>query len=98
MPREAKYDKTNPEPYLGAAIIAYHEALRASVEALAELNGTNDLTWFDELRQNTIRAAKGTVTDQIPVEVEADALRFSIQVLENEFDSIRVGLLEPKQS
>ncbi|MCM2439667.1 hypothetical protein HGO34_08055 [Agrobacterium vitis] len=91
---KASYDKENAERYLGAAVIAYHGALREVVKALATAKGTADLSWFDELHQNAIRSAKGTITEQIPVEVEAGAIRFGFETIDAEFKSIRVSLIK----
>lgn len=94
MPTEIAYDKEHAERYLAAAVTAYHEALSAAVKALAVEKGTDDLSWFDELHQNAIRAAKGTVTEEIPVEVEASAIRFGFEVIDADFKGLRVQIIE----
>jgi hypothetical protein len=94
MAREIRYDKDNAERSLAAAVVAYQQALDLTVEALAAAKGTADLTWFDDIHQETIRAAKGTVTEQIPVEAEADALRFAIEAIDAHFQSLRVRIVK----
>jgi hypothetical protein len=97
MPFELKWDPKNAEVELGAVVIAYHEALTAAIEALAEVKGTDDLTWFDELHQNSIAAAKGTTTEEISIEVDASAVRLGFQTLDADFKSIRIGLIKNKK-
>jgi hypothetical protein len=81
---------------LGAVVIAYYEALTAALKALADVNGTDDLRWFDELHQDAIRAAKGTVADQVPIEAEASAVRLGFETLDAHFKGFRVKLVEKK--
>lgn len=88
------YDKKHAEAYLGAALIAYREALNGAIDALAEAHGTDDITWLDELQDNAVRQSQGTITEQVPIEVEAGALRFGFQSLEAEFKSIRSRLIK----
>lgn len=92
-----KYDKSKPDLYLGIAITALQGALDASVTKLAEANGVADLTWFDELHQQAVISAKGAVTEQIPIEGEADAIRFGFELVDALFQTIRVGLVEKQQ-
>lgn len=89
---ELSYDKEHPEEYLNAGIAAYHEALHACIAALVEVKGTEDLAWFDDLHQQAIRSAKGTIAEQVPIEVEAGAVRFGFQLVDAEFKQLRVGL------
>lgn len=91
------YDKKNPEASLGAALIAFQGALDLSLSALAAEKGVEDMSWFDELHQNAVRAAKGTITEQIPIETEAGALRFGFQAVDALFQTIRVRLVEKTQ-
>ncbi len=96
MERHIPFDKEHADQYLGAAIIAYHEALRAAIAALAAEKGTDDLSWFDQLRKDAVRAAKGTVVEQHSIELDADVVRFGFELLDGEFEAIRVGLVEKK--
>ncbi|MQB20548.1 hypothetical protein DXT90_07865 [Agrobacterium tumefaciens] len=88
------YDKNNAEVYLGAAIIAYSQALEIALKELAELRGTDDLGWYQDLRDTMIKTAKGTTGEQISIEVDAGAVRFGFQALEASLDTIRVRLTE----
>lgn len=90
------YVPGNPVPALTAALISHANALRSAMQALAELKGTDDLAWFDQLHQEAVRAAKGTVTEHIAIETEADAIRFGFETIDASFKSIRVGLVEEK--
>lgn len=94
MTFELKWDENNAEAELGAVVVAYHGALTAAIEALAELQGTKDLGWFDKLHQDAIRTAKGTTTQQISIETEASAVRLGFETLDADFKSIRVGLIK----
>lgn len=89
------YDKKHAEVYLAAALIAYREALNCAIDALAKSHGTADTTWLDELQDSAVRQSKGTITKQVPIEVEAGAMRFGFQSLEAEFKSIRSRLAKP---
>ncbi|MDX3929259.1 MAG: hypothetical protein QHC90_26090 [Shinella sp.] len=91
---KVSYDKNHPEEYLNAGLAAYHEALHACIVALVEVKGTEDLTWFDDLHQQAIRSAKGTITEHIPVEVDAGAVRFGFEIVDAEFKQLRVGLVK----
>ncbi|MDW9644470.1 hypothetical protein GOB48_22140 [Sinorhizobium meliloti] len=91
---ELKWDKDNPEAELSAIVVAYHEALTAALKALAEEKGTEDLAWFDQLHQASIKAAKGTVADGLPIEVDASAVRLGFETLDRDFKSIRTSLLK----
>ncbi|MGV0909231.1 hypothetical protein [Martelella sp. FOR1707] len=88
------YDVNDPVRSLGALASAYGSALRLAVDQLAELQGTDDLSWLDDLRSQAIFHAKGLDTEDIPVESEARIMRFSIENLEAFFDAARAGIIE----
>jgi hypothetical protein len=88
------FDKQNAEAYLSAAVIALQRALEDAVKALAEVKGTTDLSWLDELHQEAVTAAKGIVTEQIPIECESGALRFGFEVVDTYFKRLRIRLLK----
>lgn len=88
------FDIENKERYLGAALAAYEVALHAAVSRLADINGTDDLAWFDELHHQAVFASKGTITEEIPIEVEAGAIRFGTQLLDAKFKSLRIEMVE----
>ncbi|MCM2432101.1 hypothetical protein [Agrobacterium rosae] len=94
METEIKYDKDNAESYLGAAIVAYSQALEIALKSLAETRGVDNLEWFDELRSAMIRTAKGTSIEQIAVEVDAGAVRFGFEALDASLNAIRLRLIE----
>lgn len=94
MPFELKWDKDNAEVELAAVVIAYHGALTEALEALAATKGTADLSWFDQLHQDAIRTAKGTSTEEVPIEVDASAVRFGFETLDAGFKSIRLGIVK----
>lgn len=86
------YDKDHAEEHLCAAIIALRGALQLSVAEIAKTKGVSDLSWFNDLKQQSIQAAKGTTTENIPIEVDAGAVRFSIDAVDAVFESLRGGL------
>lgn len=92
MPFEIKIDKENANVYLGSALVAFHHALRIAIRDLADINGLNDLSWFDQLRDGSIRAAKGMPTEQIPVEIEAAAIGFAVETLDAALSGLRLSL------
>ncbi len=88
------YDKENAEAYLGAAALALQEALEAVVVRLAEVKGTTNLSWFDELHQEALRSANGLIIEEVSVEVDEGALRFASEVLDAKFKSLRVSFVK----
>ena len=94
MPTKIAYDKEDAEAYLGAAIAAYSEALEIVLQALAQTKGTDDMQWFDRLRDEMIRTAKGTTTEQISIELDAGAVGFGFQALDTDLKGIRRRLIE----
>jgi hypothetical protein len=90
------FDKEHAAAYLSAALIASQGALEIAFKKLAQLKGTDDLAWFEDLRAQAVTSSKGTVTEQIPVEVEAGALRFGFETLDLTFERIRGGLIKPE--
>ncbi|MDP9630082.1 UNVERIFIED_ORG: hypothetical protein J2W85_002143 [Ensifer adhaerens] len=91
-----QYSKENAEAELGVIVIGYHEALRATLGALAAEKGTEDLAWFDQLHQVAIKAAEKTTTEGVPSEIGTKAVSQSVELIDNEFKSIRAGLLKDK--
>lgn len=91
-----QYDKAHAEEYLTAGMAAHIQGLEMAVRALAETKGTDDLTWLDDLREEAARAAKGTTAEQIPIEVDAGAVRFGFEALDANFQRIRSMLIKEK--
>jgi hypothetical protein len=96
MHLEINRDPSKAIVELGAVIIAYHGALTAALKALADVKEADDLRWLDELHQNAVRAAKGTIGDQISMEAEASAVRLGFETLDAHFKSFRVELVQNK--
>ncbi|AII27798.1 hypothetical protein B9J07_13055 [Sinorhizobium sp. LM21] len=92
-----QYSKDHAEAELGVIVIGYHEALRATLGALAAEKGTEDLAWFDQLHQDVIKAVKGTTAEGVSLATEAKAVGQSVEVIDHEFKSVRAGLLKDKQ-
>lgn len=90
------FDAEHAGEYLGAAVMAFRGSLDKAVSMIAEDRGTADLSWLDELRDHSVKAAKGTLTENIPIETEAGALRFGFQMLEGEFEALRRRLIKPE--
>lgn len=89
METELSFDKEHAPQYLGAALIAVTQALDDAIEALAEIKGTEDTSWIDELHEKAVVSAKGTVTEDISVTVEAPAMKFGIDMINTKFDGYR---------
>lgn len=94
MRLELEINDGNPIPKLGAALIAVSSALDLSIEKLAEEKGTSDLSWLDDLREQSIVAAKGTIAEDISIETEADALGFAVELIDAKFQTLRLGLAQ----
>ncbi|WP_457662733.1 hypothetical protein [Sinorhizobium medicae] len=77
------------ERKLAAALIAVQSALRVTIEELAKLNEGKGQQWFDALEEVVIRDAKGTVTEDIPIQAEAEALKFGVDVLQATLNASR---------
>ena len=86
------YDKDNAEAYLGAAALALQDALGAAVSMLAKVKGIDDLSWLDELHQETVGSAKTIVLEEVAVDVDAGARKFACEVVDAKFKSVRVSL------
>ncbi|MQW00024.1 hypothetical protein CN166_31150 [Sinorhizobium medicae] len=77
------------EGKLAAALVAVQSALRVTIEELAKLNEGKGQEWFDALEEVVIRDAKGTVTEGIPIQTEAEALKFGVDVLQATLNASR---------
>ena len=91
------YDKDNAEAFLGATALALQDALGTTLLALAQVKGTDDLSWFDELHQQTVSATKRMVVEEVLVEIDAGARRFACEVLDAKFKSLRLSLTEKQK-
>lgn len=72
---------------LGAALVAVQTALRTVIEEQAKHHSGSE--WFDDLEKRLIRDAKGTVTEGIAIEAEANSLKLGIDVLQATLDASR---------
>ncbi|MBK3745916.1 hypothetical protein G3A39_42980 [Paraburkholderia aspalathi] len=61
---------------------------------MAAVKGTSDLSWFDELKQQSVQAAKGTVAEDISIETDAGAIRFAFETIDASFERLRRGLIK----
>ncbi|MDE3829334.1 hypothetical protein CN157_16115 [Sinorhizobium meliloti] len=77
------------EGKLAAALVAVQSALRVTIEELAKLNEGKGQEWFDALEEVVIRDAKGTVTEGISIQTEAEALKFGVDVLQATLNASR---------
>jgi len=78
---------------IAAAVIP---ALRAALEEMATQHAGDDPAWFDELEARLIAAAKGTIVEGFPIEVESTALKAGIDVLQATLDVVRSNLIDKK--
>lgn len=74
-----------------AAVIV--PALRTTLEELVSRDPEGAALWFDELEARLISGAKGTITEGIPIEVEASSLKSAIDVLQATLDVVRSNLI-----
>ncbi|RVO51912.1 hypothetical protein [Sinorhizobium meliloti] len=74
---------------LAAALVAVQTALRTTIEELAKLNEGKGQHWFNTLEEVVIRDAKGTITEDIPIQAEAEALKFGVDVLQATLNASR---------
>lgn len=72
-------------------------ALRSVLEELAKLHGDKAGAWLDELELRLIADAKGTVTEGLPIEVEAAGLKAGIDVLQATLDVVRNRLIREEE-
>jgi hypothetical protein len=78
------------------AAAAFQYGLWLAIEQIAEVKGTDDLTWLDELHQSAVREVKGTVTEGVPIEAEAEGLQFGVDVLNAAFQAYRARLIKAR--
>jgi hypothetical protein len=80
-----------------AAIVAIvGPALRTVLEEMVSQRAGDDPSWFDELEAKLIIAAKGTIVEGFPIEVESTALKAGIDVLQTTLDVVRSNLIDKK--
>lgn len=72
-------------------------SFRKTLEALAAQHGNQPGTWLDELEEGLIRDAKGAVTEGIPIEADAEAIQFGVDVLQATLDAVRRNLTRQGQ-
>lgn len=89
MKKELKYDRERAEEQLGAAIIGLSDALALTIAELAKVKGKADSSWFDDLKHQAVQITKGTVTEDIPIEADADAVRFAFETVDAAFERLR---------
>ncbi|PWJ81473.1 hypothetical protein C7441_1104 [Pseudaminobacter salicylatoxidans] len=84
--RTINYARTVPN--LEAINLISLHALRTVIEEMVEQRGGIG-PWYDELEQELIRDAKGTIAEGVPIETEAGALKLGIDVLQMTLDVVR---------
>lgn len=90
MEANLSFEAKNGTAVLSTALAAVSNALDETIEVLAETKGVDDLTWLDELHQRALVAVRGTVTEYISVDVEAQAIKFGIDLVNAKFEGYRV--------
>ncbi|WP_454622774.1 hypothetical protein [Brucella anthropi] len=94
MKKELKYDPEHAQEQFMAAIIGLSEALKLTVDELAALKDPSDTSWFDNLKQQAVQIAKGTVTESIPIETDASAVRFAFETVDAAFERLRSRIIK----
>ena len=70
---------------LGFIIFGFREALKNSVEALAEQHYTQPGRWLDDLEARCLRSVKLATTEGASIEKEAEGMDAAVQLLEFTF-------------
>jgi CheY-specific phosphatase CheX len=79
---------------MGGAAAAFQYVSWNAIQMIAEIKGTADLTWLDELHQASLAEVKSTVTEGVAIEVEAEGLQFGVDVLDAAFKAYRARLIK----
>lgn len=79
---------------MGGAAAAFQYGLWNAVRQIAEVKGTADLSWLDELHQASVAEVKSTIGEGIAIEVEAESLQFGVDVLDAAFKAYRARLIK----
>ncbi|MHC2295873.1 hypothetical protein [Rhizobium mongolense] len=69
------------EQKLAAALIAVQSALWLAIENLSKIQEGKGQKWFDDLEEVALDEARGIVTIGISIDIEAESLKFGIDVL-----------------
>jgi hypothetical protein len=88
-PGSGQFTATN----MGAVATVMVGAFRATVAELAQFHEGKPGPWLDELEKNLIREAKGTVTEGIAIEADAEAVQLGVDVLQAALDATRARLV-----
>ncbi|PRD42125.1 hypothetical protein C5748_18425 [Phyllobacterium phragmitis] len=67
-------------------------ALRQTIETMALDHGNAPGPWLDDLERKLITEAKGTITQGISIDAEAESLGIGIRVLQGIIGATRSGL------
>lgn len=76
-----------------AAHAAIEGGLWLSLSVIAELVGTEDLTWFEDIAEEAIRNAKSTEGFGMSMQIEARAVQYGVDVLTDLFNGYRSKLV-----
>lgn len=80
------------ERKLGAALIAVQSALWVAIDNLSKIQEGKGQKWFDDLEEATLDEAKGIITTGLSIDIEAESLKFGIDVLQAIFHAKRTQL------
>jgi hypothetical protein len=79
---------------MAGASMAFQYATWNAIQQLAEVKGTVDLEWLDELHQVSVAEVKSSIGEGLPIEDEAEALQFGVDVLKAAFEAYRARLVK----
>jgi hypothetical protein len=90
-----KYTMRAPSNLQEAAFIiaALGPAVRTLLDKLAEAHGNKAGPWLDEIEKIIITEAKGTISEDIPIETEASGMGLGIESLNALIQSLRRRLI-----
>jgi hypothetical protein len=78
---------------MSGAAAAFQYGLWNAIQQIAEVKGTSDLSWLDQLHKASVAEVKSTIVEGIPIEVEAESLQFGVDVLDTVFKAYRARLI-----
>lgn len=84
--------------HASAASLICAQALAKTLIELGPANGDNPAEWLDSLEKSLLRDAKGTRIEGIPIEQEADALQYGVDMLEGALKYARRKLTKDNPS
>lgn len=87
-----EFPKDMTPQHWAAIVTVLQPALRKAIEEGVEAHGEDARIWFEQLSHTLMTRAKGTVTEGIPMDVEAEGLRLGLRILQATLEACRHDL------